>query len=141
MAKDEKVEKVTLSGEAVGADSAALRRRCEQLAGELDAALIVNQQLKERSAGLEAEVRELKARLNNEHVSTLPELPEAAFELIRSVTLPVVGGGTASARAGDVVALKDSERLQRRLGDKARVYQIDDATLDELGKGSFLRAR
>lgn len=127
--------------QAARADAAAVR-------GDLERARTEN-------AGLHAENERLSAQLIALNAATaahdglpnLPiDLPKGAFQLLESITImsiPKTGEPfRTSARRGDVIILgkaDDAEGLQTEVGQVARVYAVEKATVDELRKLKHLR--
>lgn len=128
--------------DGVAAELAAYKRRCLQLQGQVDAALAKLDVEKAMRKAATTELEALRARMASETKSTLPELDDDSFELIESVTIAQRGLKVAGhARKGDVVTVGDVELVQRRVGDRARVFPVTRATVDELGGLGMLLER
>lgn len=112
-----------------------LEARIAALAGDIakrDAELTAE---RARSADLEAQVARLRGALRDTDAVSVDGLEDGEAQLRDAVTLPTVAGVTVDAKLGDVVTTLGADRakdLQTKLGTRARVHAISDATLGEL---------
>lgn len=133
---------MTPDGRSAAEEASALKRHITSLEGEIATLRGKLEQAKAQVKDANAQVEQMKTRLQAASVSQLPELGEDAFELLESASVPQVGGGAGAAKVGDVVffgSKSASEALQERLGTKARVFHVEKATVKELDQLGYIR--